>query len=245
MAGFDAHPLLLTDTVSVWDVVCQGTCKHKSAEECVAATHMVFPYRGVYVHHVGGAEAVAEANQVVFLNEDEPYRISHPVEGGDSSLSIGVSAATLLELAPTDYLHAQGRAAFNRTRLRIDGRAQVLTALLRHSLNSGVMEPLEAETLTLALVRRALGERTSHVAAGSVGRQKCQFASKRDPLFASNRDPLCGDGIGLIHVVHRRDPRATRSAPTSDVAARVGGSCAPTWISPGGGPGEGFVSCGF
>jgi AraC-like DNA-binding protein len=172
MADFDAHPLLVANTMAVWDVVCQGTCKHKSAEECVAATHMVFPYRGVYVHHVGGAEAVAEANQVVFLNEDEPYRISHPVEGGDSSLSIGVSAATLLELAPTDYLHAQGRAAFNRTRLRIDGRAQVLTALLRHSLNSGVMEPLEAETLTLALVRRALGERTSHVAAGSVGRQK-------------------------------------------------------------------------
>ena len=73
----------------------------------------------------------------------------------------------------------------------------------------------------------------------------CQFASKRDPLFASNRDPLCGDGSGLIHVVHRRDPRAPRSAPTSDVATRVGGACAPTWVSPGGGPGEGFVSCGF
>ena len=86
MADFDAHPLLLTNTIAVWDVVCQGTCKHKSAEEYVAATHMVFPYRGVYVHHVGRAEAVAEANQVVFLNEDQPYRISHPVEGGDSTV---------------------------------------------------------------------------------------------------------------------------------------------------------------
>jgi AraC-like DNA-binding protein len=132
----------------------------------------VFPYRGVYVHHVGRAETVAETNQVIFFNDDEPYRVSHPLEGGDSSLSIGVGAAALLELAPADYLLAKGRATFNRSRLRIDARTQALMALLRHNLNNGVIATLEAETLTLALVRRALGERTSHAAAGSVGRQK-------------------------------------------------------------------------
>jgi AraC-like DNA-binding protein len=121
---------------------------------------------------VGRAETVAEANQVVFFNEGEAYQVSHPVEGGDSSVSIGISAATLLELAPADYLHATDRTTFNRSRLRIDARAQALMALLRHSLDRGVIETLEAETLTLALVRRGLGERTSHAAAGSVGRQK-------------------------------------------------------------------------
>src|ERR1700758_2467516 len=114
MADFDAHPLLTTDTVAVWDVACAGTCRHKSAEERVTATHLVFPYRGVYVHHVGRAETVAEANQVVFFNEDEPYQVSHPVEGGDSSLSIGISAATLLELTPAGYLHVKDRTTFNR-----------------------------------------------------------------------------------------------------------------------------------
>jgi AraC family transcriptional regulator len=178
MAELDAHPLLATDAVAVWDVVCRGTCKHKSAEECVAATHMVFPYQGVYVHHVGRADAVAEANQVVFLNEDEPYRISHPIEGGDSSLSIGVNAETLLELAPVDHLAGVGRAAFNRSRLRIDARAQALTARLRHGLNSGALEALEAETLTLALIGCALGERTSRVAAGRAGRQKLADRAK-------------------------------------------------------------------
>lgn len=171
MADFDTHPILVTATVDVWDVACQGIGKHKSAEECVAATRLVFPYRGIYMRHVGRTEVVAEANQVVLFNEDEPYRVSHPVEGGDASLSIGVSAATLFELAPADYLHAKGRAAFNRSHLRIDARAQALTALLRHSLKRGAMEILEAETLTLALLRRALGERTSHVAAGTAGRQ--------------------------------------------------------------------------
>ena len=33
-------------------------------------------------------------------------------------------------------------------------------------------EPLEGETLTLTLIRRALGERTSHAAGASAGRQK-------------------------------------------------------------------------
>jgi AraC family transcriptional regulator len=172
MADFDARPLLLTETVAVWDVVCQGACKHKSAEEYVATTHLVFPYRGVYIHHVGRADAVAEANQVVFINEDQSYRVSHPVEGGDSSLSIGVSAATLFELAPADYLQANGRAAFNRPRLRIDACVQVLAALVRHSLTRGFIETLEAETLTIVLLRRALSERTSRAAVDSVGRQK-------------------------------------------------------------------------
>jgi len=172
MAEFDAHPLLVSDTVSVWDVVCRGECQHRSPEECAAATHLAFPYRGVYMRHVGREAAVAEANQVVFFNEGEPYQVSHPVAGGDSCLSIGVSAEVLHELTPTDYLRKTGPTAFNRARLRIDARTQALTALLRHGLDRGAIETLEAETLTLTLVRRALGERTSHAATGANGRQK-------------------------------------------------------------------------
>jgi AraC family transcriptional regulator len=172
MAEHDTHPLFVTDTVAVWDVACSGTCKHKSEEECVAATHIVFPYRGVYVRHIGRVETVAEANQVVFFNEDEAYRVSHPIEGGDHSLSIGVSEATLLELASVDHLQVKGRPTFNRPRLRIDASNQALVARLRHSLSRGTIETLEAEMLTLALLRRTLGERTSHVALGGAGRQK-------------------------------------------------------------------------
>src|SRR5271156_6338823 len=42
-------------------------------------------------------------------------------------------------------------------------------------------------------------------------------------------------------------PRSGTGAarPTALAVTAVGGSCAPTWVSPGGGPGEGFVSCGF
>ena len=41
-------------------------------------------------------------------------------------------------------------------------------------------------------------------------------------------------GDRLVPVANRRDPRATRSALTSDGAARVGGTCLPTGASRGG-----------
>ncbi len=44
-------------------------------------------------------------------------------------------------------------------------------ALLRHSLRQSIAEPLEAETLALTLVQRALGPRTTHAPGASVGRR--------------------------------------------------------------------------
>ncbi len=172
MPEHSPHPLLVTATFAVWDVVCEGRCRHRSAEEFIGQTHLVFPYRGVYVRHVGSVATVAEANQVIFFNEDEPYQISHPIEGGDSNLSIGIDAEALLELTPPDFLQIPGGAKFNRPRVRVDARTQALIALLRHSLVRGVIETLEAESLTLTLIRRALGERSFSTVATHLGRQK-------------------------------------------------------------------------
>lgn len=172
MVEINSHPLMATDTVAVWDVLCSGTCRQKSAEECISATHLVFPYRGVYVRHLDQVETVAEANQVMFFNEHEPYRVSHPVGGGDASLSIRIDEAILLELMPADYFRTKDRALFNRSRMRIDAHTQLLAALVRHRLSRGMTETLEAEDLILSLVSRALGKRTSYAASGSVGRQK-------------------------------------------------------------------------
>lgn len=161
-----------TATANVREIVCSGGCRHRSAVECAQTTYLVFPYRGVYVRHVGGNDSVAESNQVLFFNAGEEYRISHPVEGGDACLSVGVAEQWLDELAPRRHMRDRAGLTFRRQRLRIDARAQALVATLRYGLDRNVAEPLEAETLTLTLVRRALGERTSHAAGASVGRQK-------------------------------------------------------------------------
>src|ERR1051325_9537530 len=96
MADFDTQPLLLTNTVAIRNVMCEGTCKHKSGEEFVTATHLVFPYRGIYVRHVGRADAVADTNQVVFFNEDESYRVSSPMDAAHPSCRTPARPALLL-----------------------------------------------------------------------------------------------------------------------------------------------------
>jgi AraC family transcriptional regulator len=169
---FTVSRLLDTGTVAVRHVDCAGTCRHRSAEECAAHTHFVFPYRGVYLRHVGTDQAVADANHVLFFNEGEGYRVSHPVTGGDASLVLSVSAPTLHELVPRNLLNDGGTLAFNQQHLRIDARAQALVMLLKHSLQNGGIEALEAEGLGLTLVSRAIGPRTARAVGTTYARRR-------------------------------------------------------------------------
>ncbi len=169
---FKVYSLLRSPTVTIRDTKCQGSCRSMSPEECTTTTQIIFPYRGVYVHYVGHDQTVAEANQVIFFNAHEGYRISHPVAGGDGSLTLVVEESELHELVPLDILHRSSGIAFRRRRLRIDAHAQALVAILRHSLQQNIAEPLEAEVLALTLVRRTLGPRSSHAPGATVGRQK-------------------------------------------------------------------------
>jgi AraC family transcriptional regulator len=197
----DVQLLLKTPIVSVRDVRCRGTCRHKSAEECASATHLVFPYRGAYVRHLGRDEAVAETSQVLFFNSGDSYQVSHPVRGGDACVDLVVDEALLRELAPRDLLRASPMLAFRKQRLRIDPRAQVLVALLRHSLREGIAEPLEAESLALTLVRRAFVARARPAKAARVGRQRL---------------------VDRIKLVLASD--LSRRWTLADIAAEVGGS---------------------
>ena len=201
VAEFAVRTLLQTPSVAVRDVRCEGHCRYKSPEECVTVTQLTFPYRGAYVRHLGSDEAVAEASQVLLFNAGEGYRISHPVAGGDSSLTLLVDDALLHELAPKALLRDGDVVAFREQRLRIDPRAQVLVALLRHSLREGVAESLEGESLALTLVQRALGPRTTHAASASVARRKLVDRAKL--VLAGN---------------------LARRWTLADIAAEVGGS---------------------
>lgn len=170
--------LLETSALALRDVHCSGGCRHRLVSECATATHFVFPYRGAFMRHVGQAAVVAEPNQLVFFNDDEEYAISHPVDGGDACLSIAIDPHLLRELAPADQLDDRPGVTFKSRGRGIDPGAQALVALLRYGLSRGTIEPLEGETLTLALIRRSLGERTSYLRSTSYGRQKLADRAK-------------------------------------------------------------------
>lgn len=172
MDEFSVRILSSSPEITLRDVLCRGTCRHKSAEECATRAHLVFPYRGTYVRHVGEDDAVADANQLILFNAAEGYRISHPIAGGDASLSLSLEEGLLRELAPREYLRPGGDLVFRVQRVRIDPRAQALVSVLRHGLSRAIAEPLQAETLILTLVRRALGERTSRPPGSTSGRRR-------------------------------------------------------------------------
>src|SRR5690606_10592244 len=97
--------LLQTPVVAVSDVWCPGGTAHRSEPETSSRTHLVFPYRGTYVRHVGEDAAVADASQVLLFNAGETYQVSHPHAGSDASLVLEVEEAMLRELAPPELLH--------------------------------------------------------------------------------------------------------------------------------------------
>jgi len=170
--------LLDTETMVLRDIACAAERHHRSAEEWAEVTHLVFPYRGVYVRHLGRDDAVAEANQLLFFNGMEGYWISHPVAGGDASLSLTIAEPLLRELAPKEQLRTGSVLAMKPHRLRIDPAAQALVALLRHRLSRRAAEPLEAESLVLTLIRRSLGGRTTHHPKATTALQKLADRAK-------------------------------------------------------------------
>jgi AraC-like DNA-binding protein len=172
MPEFVVQRLLDSPIVTIRDTNCRGSHRHPSAEECTTTTQLVFPYRGVYVRHIGREQLVADANRVLFFNAGEGYRISHPIAGGDASLTVILDEERLSELAPGALLRDNAAISFRQQNLRIDARTQALAAMLGHRLRANLAEPLEAETLALTLVRRALDPRTSRPTSGSAGRQK-------------------------------------------------------------------------
>src|SRR5260370_34615279 len=119
MSEFVVQSLLKPPTIAIRDTYCQGSCRHQTAEECTATTQLVFPYRGVYVRHLDNDQAVAEANQVLFFNATEGYRISHPVPGGDASLTLVISEPQLREMAPRAVLRGSAALACPQQRLRL------------------------------------------------------------------------------------------------------------------------------
>lgn len=176
--ALSANLLLETESVAVRDVICDGACREIGEEESASRTSLVFPYRGVFVRHVGEEEVVAEPNQVLFFNRGEAYRVSHPIVGGDACLSVAMPEALLVELVPDAHCTKVPTFAFNRQKLQIDARAQALVALLRHGLATGTAEILEAEALALTLVRRAVGKHNAGVRSTSYGRRKLADRAK-------------------------------------------------------------------
>ena len=94
--SLQAQSLYQSAAVSIHDVRCRPECRGRGDEEYSSGHHLVFPRAGVFVKQVAGHEFVADPNQILFFNQAEPYRVAHPVDGGDDC-TVFVFRAELLQ----------------------------------------------------------------------------------------------------------------------------------------------------
>jgi AraC family transcriptional regulator len=98
--------------VEVLDYRCRAGVHPPGPEEHNDRHSIVFVRRGVFVRTVRGQGGLADANHVLFFNAGEPYRIEHPVDGGDDCTILALAEPVARDLvarhAPRDAERATG-----------------------------------------------------------------------------------------------------------------------------------------
>jgi AraC family transcriptional regulator len=177
MSQLHSHVRYCSDVVSIADVRCRSSTNLLSAEEQTTAHEVVFPRAGVFVRHIGREQHVADSNHVLFFNPNEPYRVSHPVSGGDDCTSFVFSTDILLEaLAFYDpQIPDQPERPFRFSQAVLGPKTIIRQQQLRQRLKDGSTSALEVEESAVDLLgavvasayrRRALPPTRPH--AGTV-----------------------------------------------------------------------------
>ena len=131
-------------------------------------THgIVFAESGVFVKHLGRHQSVvADRGHAVFFTANRPYRVSHPVPGGDDCLVLELTRSALIEaLQAVDPPSAERPASpFRRAGVPLPAHVIVRRRLLHHRIVRGVAGALEVEEGAVALLRESVRVSTGHTA---------------------------------------------------------------------------------
>ena len=143
--------------IDVLDYRCRSGVHPPGPEEHNDRHSIVFVRRGVFARTLRGQNDLADANHVLFFNAREPYRIEHPVDGGDDCTIFALSEPVARELvarhAPVNAERAGGPfrvgqalsdAAMLRLQYELLGRARAAGRL-------------DVEDVLVSLLDRAIG----------------------------------------------------------------------------------------
>jgi len=146
---------------------CRAAARELGAEERAGAHQIVFVRSGLFVRETPQGRAVADPNHVLFFNASEPYRVQHPLPGGDVCLALTLPAGDLLDILAERDESARDRASapFASTHAPCTARAAVLQRRLL-SLSKAEADALELQEVALELAAEAIGAAPPASAAG-------------------------------------------------------------------------------
>lgn len=168
-------PIFESSIFQITDYRCSG--HHHKGEEYAEQHEIVLPRSGTYTRYDASGWAVADANQVLFFHQNQPYQISHPVQGADCSTIIVIEPRTLVDLLAEYDPAVEDRRGkpFPAGGMTINSRYRVaLYSMLRHAQNNSFCERLAVEEALLCL----MGELVAEVYT-SIGKDRPKRRAKR------------------------------------------------------------------
>jgi AraC-like DNA-binding protein len=151
-----ARSVLINSSIAlVEDWATQEAPFTRSAEDYSPKTQICFPYRGVFIWHVGGHDIVGDANQILFVPPGEVFRLSQLHRDGCGELIITPHADVVAELVGS--IERPGvHPLFRHRRRRADPVVQRASVRFRQLVRGGELDELAADELLLELVVSAL-----------------------------------------------------------------------------------------
>lgn len=100
MIGVKATTLFQSGSVTIRTVVCHARRGGDSGIERNDVTCVAIPLRGCYAVTWGKETVVADANTAILFDTRIPYRVSHPADGGDETLTVTCREGTFADAFP-------------------------------------------------------------------------------------------------------------------------------------------------
>jgi len=153
----ERRPLLTLPTGRVEDVICAGSHRQRSADDFSPEFQVSFPYRGVFIWHIGRDDVVSDANQILFVTGGESFRLSEPRPGGYAELILTPALSILSEVTEAGGFDPSDHPLFQaRSRRATPAVQRACAHLLYEASSEEGMDLFAAEENVLALLRAAL-----------------------------------------------------------------------------------------
>jgi len=175
-------------------VDCRPEHRCCSPVEQATASTLVLPLRGVFVKHIGSqTQLVADVCHGIFFNAAEPYRVSHPVDGGDQCLTIEPADDLLREVIAAHRKTASERhePCFGRTHAPLSAELIIARKSLRYRLAHRLAGRLEADETALQLLVGTL--RAAHVDRLAVPHERARTRSRHQEIVEATKIALVAE----------------------------------------------------
>lgn len=193
MGHLRSHNLFCSAVVGVEDVRCRAATGACGGEESATHPSVAVVRGGVFRKHVGKREILADANYAIFFNPQEPYRVSHPVAGGDDCTSFRFTPEILAEAATgLGYDPGHQLPRFGVTHVLLSTKACLVEGAVRRMCQSTGIDPVAVEEWSLTLLdavcqQRAPQREPRHVSSRTSTRRAHRDWVDRARMFLAHR----------------------------------------------------------